>query len=127
MLVRAVTLVIVSDVGLVLSGCGSQVVPAVPPAAIPASPQAASIQPPDVVAHPAAENDLRNLPRVPSASLLPISQTSAATYHRARAGETLSSIARRYGVSLGRLLEANGLDEKDAIGPDQLIYIPKGA
>lgn len=45
-------------------------------------------------------------------------------YHTVRSGETLSGIARQYGISLERLLSENGLDPQTPLQPDQLIYIP---
>jgi membrane-bound lytic murein transglycosylase D len=44
--------------------------------------------------------------------------------HRVRAGETLSSIARGYGVGLGALLNANGMTMGSVIRPGDVLRIP---
>jgi LysM repeat protein len=67
------------------------------------------------------------VPRVPASSLLSLPAEEEAFYHRVVKGDTLSGIARQYGVSLGQLLEANGLDAEALLQPDQLIFIPKGS
>ncbi len=45
-------------------------------------------------------------------------------YHEVRQGDSLSSIARTYKVTLPQLLRANGLDSGAVIRPGELIYIP---
>jgi murein DD-endopeptidase MepM/ murein hydrolase activator NlpD len=42
-------------------------------------------------------------------------------------GETLYSIARRYGVSIGALIELNGLGDGTALKPGQRLALPAGA
>ena len=49
----------------------------------------------------------------------------AAGRHRVRAGETLSAIARRYGVSLTALLNANGMTMGSVIRPGDVLRVPK--
>lgn len=44
--------------------------------------------------------------------------------HAVRAGETPSAIARKYGVSVARLLEANGLASGSVIRPGQKLVLP---
>nr|MCU0231714.1 LysM peptidoglycan-binding domain-containing protein [Acidobacteriota bacterium] len=46
--------------------------------------------------------------------------------HRVVPGETASAIARRYGVPLGQLLEANGLSAKSTIKVGQRLTVPGG-
>jgi membrane-bound lytic murein transglycosylase D len=48
----------------------------------------------------------------------------AETQHRVRSGETLSSIATRYGVSLARLAELNGIDRPYRIRVGQALALP---
>ncbi|HMJ59065.1 MAG TPA: transglycosylase SLT domain-containing protein [Gemmatimonadales bacterium] len=50
---------------------------------------------------------------------------SAAGRHRVAAGETASSIARRYGVGLTALLNANGMTMGSVIRPGEWLRIPK--
>jgi membrane-bound lytic murein transglycosylase D len=48
----------------------------------------------------------------------------AETQHRVRSGETLSSIATRYGVSLARLAELNGVERPYRIRVGQALALP---
>jgi LysM repeat protein len=48
----------------------------------------------------------------------------AARTHRVTRGETLSSIARRYGVSVSALSQANGLNDPNQLYAGQLLIIP---
>ncbi|MBK8921044.1 MAG: LysM peptidoglycan-binding domain-containing protein [Saprospirales bacterium] len=45
------------------------------------------------------------------------------TAHTVQAGETLSAISRRYGVSVETLKKWNNLSDADHIRPGQLIYL----
>jgi membrane-bound lytic murein transglycosylase D len=49
---------------------------------------------------------------------------NAASRHRVRAGETPSTIARRYGVGLSALLNANGMTMGSVIRPGDWLRIP---
>jgi membrane-bound lytic murein transglycosylase D len=44
--------------------------------------------------------------------------------HEVRRGETITSIARRYGTSVSNVLKANGLRSRDTIYPGQKIKVP---
>jgi len=44
--------------------------------------------------------------------------------HRVRAGETPSTIARRYGIGLAALLNANGMTMGSVIRPGDVLRIP---
>lgn len=46
--------------------------------------------------------------------------------YEVRAGDTLAGIARREGISLGRLTEVNGLDRNTTIYVGQTLLIPEG-
>lgn len=48
----------------------------------------------------------------------------AGSRHRVRSGETLSTIARRYGSSVAALQRANGLHRANFIRVGQVLYIP---
>jgi hypothetical protein len=48
-----------------------------------------------------------------------------AQYHEVRAGDTLSSVAKMYGLTPARLLNSNGLDTGEGLKPGQLLYIPR--
>lgn len=61
------------------------------------------------------------------ASLLFVSLPSvAATLHEVEYGETLSSIARQYDISIDDLVRANGIQRTATIKPTQLLNIPTG-
>ncbi|MEQ8169188.1 MAG: LysM peptidoglycan-binding domain-containing protein [Candidatus Eremiobacterota bacterium] len=48
----------------------------------------------------------------------------ADTFHEVKPSETLTSIAKQYGVSLKEILSANSIDEPDKIHTGQIIVIP---
>lgn len=104
-------------------GCGSPVVdpgrtttrPVIPPAAVPSVPPLGlpTLETPEVQQVPA--ESVLNFP----------SESNSATYHSVKAGETLTSIAKRYGLSAESLRKANGLDASATLKSQQLLYIPK--
>jgi LysM repeat protein len=47
-------------------------------------------------------------------------------YHEVETGDTLYKIARKYGVPVAQLIEANNLTDKDHIHPGQRILITRG-
>lgn len=64
--------------------------------------------------------------QVPAEAVLTLpEESSSATYHTVQSGETLSNIAKRYGVSTDKLRSANGLDASGKLKSQQLLYIPK--
>jgi len=54
----------------------------------------------------------------------PRSQWVRTTYHRVRRGETLSHIARRYGVSVREIARANGIRNYNRLRVGQVLKIP---
>jgi membrane-bound lytic murein transglycosylase D len=52
--------------------------------------------------------------------------TTTQTRHRVKKGETLSSIANRYGVSMERIANANNLSKKNLIVSGRTLKIPSG-
>ena len=106
-----------------LFGCGSPVVnpgrttPPIVPSAV-SSPPATSSGLPTL--------DTPDFQQVPAESVLNLpNESNSATYHSVKAGETLASIAKRYGVSAEKLRTANGLDAAATLKSEQLLYIPK--
>lgn len=83
------------------------------------------------VAFDASFPELQRLSRLAAASVAPAataapsaaSPTSART-HRVRSGETLSHIARRYGVSVNALRSANGNVDPRRLRPGQTLRLP---
>lgn len=51
--------------------------------------------------------------------------SGSASVYVVRRGDTLGTIARRQGVTLGRLLQANGLSSRSTIYPGQTLTIPR--
>ena len=85
-----------------------------PPFQEPASPAGLPIlEAPEVEQLPA--ESVLNLPK----------ETNSAKYHTVQSGETLTSIAKRYGLSAEKLRTANGLDASAKLQSEQLLYIPK--
>lgn len=58
---------------------------------------------------------------------LALAQTDDTPTHTVQAGETLSSIAERYGVTLADLMERNGITDADAIVVGQELRLPAAA
>ena len=59
-------------------------------------------------------------PAVPAA-------TSADPIYHVKEGDTLSGIAKRFGVSLRALIDANGLQRPDSLRLGQRLVIPSGS
>jgi len=57
---------------------------------------------------------------------LPVSLASAAPTHEVQPGETLSSIAERYGIPLGALATENGIADPNLIFPGQVLQVGPG-
>jgi LysM repeat protein len=53
--------------------------------------------------------------------------TRGTVVHTVRKGETVTSIARKYGTSIESVLRANGLSSRDKIYPGQTLKVPVGA
>jgi LysM repeat protein len=67
-----------------------------------------------------------DVPRIPIGQIVPQEASDQpALYHLVRPGETLANIASQYRVSVGRIVDANGLDSAGAISAGQRLYIPR--
>lgn len=112
-----------------LTGCGSTLVDSGSPAA---NSRNSVIQNPTSISMPAmtvgqekANFDSRNILRVPASSVVTLpTRRKEAFYHEVKKGETLSKIARQYGMPVWKLIEANGLETTSILQPKQLLYIP---
>ncbi|MBI1313369.1 LysM peptidoglycan-binding domain-containing protein [bacterium] len=72
--------------------------------------------------------DLGAVPDVPADQVLQLPKSggsSSSTWHEVRQGETLTSIAQKYGVSVDALREANYFESGTSISTGQLLLIPK--
>ncbi len=52
-------------------------------------------------------------------------ESPSATYHSVQQGESLTSVAKKYGVTAEQLRSANGLDSSTSLKAKQLLFIPK--
>jgi LysM repeat protein len=72
--------------------------------------------------------DLGAVPNVPAEKVLGSEGTSGAsssTWHEVRQGETLDGIAKKYGVSVDALRDANYFEPGTAVSTGDLLLIPK--
>lgn len=65
---------------------------------------------PDAIAVPAADG--------PAPSMV------AVVVHEVESGDTLGSIAQRYGTTVAAIMQANGLDDPDRLAPGDRLRIP---
>jgi membrane-bound lytic murein transglycosylase D len=109
---------------LILSGCGRPIVDPGRSTTIISPP---TVQP----AAPASSGGLPTLEspeieRVPAESVLRLpNESEPVTYHAVQAGETLATVAKKYGVSVEQLRTANGLDRSSSLKVQQLLFIPR--
>lgn len=74
-----------------------------------------------ILAVPTPQPDVTT--ETPIATAPPAEAAPAATEHTVAAGETLSSIAARYGVTLEVLKDRNGITDENAIFPGQVLAL----
>ncbi|WP_396823307.1 LysM peptidoglycan-binding domain-containing protein [Microbacterium trichothecenolyticum] len=84
------------------------------------------IYPGQTIRIPGAAAPAASVP-APAPAPAPAPNTSAGGSHTIAAGETISSIAKRYGVTTNGVLSANGLGWSSIIYPGQTIKIPGSA
>lgn len=73
----------------------------------------------------ATSGSLNQIPETtPEAVLSVPTPKSTSTYHDVKSGETLSGIAKKYGVTLEALRAANVFEKDPVLQPGQLILIP---
>lgn len=64
-----------------------------------------------------------SLPQVQAKSVVQLPTSTGSLYHEVNAGETLSSIATRYGMTAEQLRTANGLNANASLTPGQRLMI----
>lgn len=71
--------------------------------------------------------DTSGLERQPAAAVLQLPQVDSgeSKYHTVKSGDTWSSIARQYQMTVRELTDANGIDPSTVLQPGQMIYIPE--
>ncbi|MEB3231662.1 MAG: peptidoglycan DD-metalloendopeptidase family protein [Leptolyngbyaceae bacterium] len=89
-----------------------------------------SIDQPLLVGEPIAFSTLEDEPRatpaltIPGASLQPVVVPNVPETHQIQAGETLASIAQRYGISTQQLATANGIRNPNRIFAGRVLNLP---
>jgi len=58
---------------------------------------------------------------------IPVGERVLYARHRVRRGDTLSGIARSYGVTVGSLQQTNGMGRRTMIGINQMLLVPTSA
>lgn len=68
-----------------------------------------------------AENELEEEEEVEETTSTSNRRSPSFRFHKVRKGETLSSIARKHGISLTKLCKANGITKRTKIRPGQIL------
>jgi len=81
---------------------------------------------PSTFEHETLPGSLNEVPSVPADQVLTVPPPLAnPTYHEVKAGETLTGIAKVYGVTLEQLRAVNTLSDSYVIKPYDLLLIPE--
>lgn len=90
-------------------------------------PQRPMVVPPSGPAFPSnpVPQDTTGVERQPVAAVLQLPQAGEDELHTVKAGETWSSVARQYQLTVQELTDANGIDPSTVLQPGQMIYIPE--
>lgn len=115
-------------------GCGPQLVesrqgppPGSPILSLPAqSVPAAGPAIPGAADHsgPPSSSNIAGIPEMPASSVLPRSPAARrAEYYEVQAGDSLSTIARRFDTTVDRLVNDNGLTQDSLLQPGQRLFI----
>ncbi|MEX1229519.1 MAG: LysM domain-containing protein [Planctomycetaceae bacterium] len=108
---------------LLLAGCQSQLVN--PGSESTRPPQGPALTPPATGAAPRDQ-----VPHVPATAVLGQPQNSSgisARHYQVAEGENWESIARKFGVSVDRLLDENGMDDNTPLHAGDWVVIPPAA
>lgn len=91
----------------------------------PAPLQVPGSTPPSTFQGGAAAGSLNEVPDASAGQVLAVpTPRSTSRYHDVQPGETLTSIARKYGVTVEALKTANVFDNNPVLQPGQVILIP---
>ena len=116
---------------LALIGCGRSIVDQGRSTAIISPSAVQPVVPTESTGLPTLNNSTEShktteIEQVPTDSVLRLPKESdSATYHDVQPGETLATVAKKYGVSVERLRTSNGLDAASSLKPQQLLFIPR--
>ncbi|NQV23616.1 MAG: LysM peptidoglycan-binding domain-containing protein [Rhodopirellula sp.] len=98
------------------------------PTMVPSNPpplQVPGSTPPSTFQGGSSSGSLNDVPEAAAGQVLMVpNPKSTSTYHDVQQGETLSSIAKKFGVTIEALKEANVFDSNFALQPGQVILIP---
>ena len=131
---RAVSVLAIAVCVLGVSGCGSSVVDtgrssARPPIATGQETVAAPAHSPAAgagVVYGNTSGTWGNLEHVPASQVLARPRVDQpAVYHEVVAGDTLPTVAAKYGVTPEQIRRSNGFDAKSTLQPGQLLFIPR--
>lgn len=107
-----------------LLGCGRTIVDPGRSTAIISPPMAMPVTPTESM--PLTTVESNDVEQVPTESVLRLPKESdTATYHSVQSGETLATIAKKYGIGVEQLRKSNGLDAASSLKPKQLLFIPR--
>lgn len=115
---------------IITAGCGPTYMgppPTLQPPPTYSAPRPAPISPrPAVPPNDSTARSLGEIPDVgPNEVYLPPRPNTAATYHRVQPGESLASLAKRYGVTSDALRKANAWSSDPQLRDGDLVLIPK--
>ena len=80
---------------------------------------------PDGVRAKGSDDVLRDVSSVPASSVVRLpDREKRSHYHEVKSGETLTGIAKEYGMPIERLFDENGFDGTETLQPGQLIFVP---
>ncbi len=114
---------------LATAGCQSVVDPgrSMRPAPAPTSPGVIVPGGPAFPSTPVPDGSSAGVERQPVAAVLKLPQANSteSKYHTVKAGDSWSSVAQQYHLTVPELTTANGIDPSTVLQPGQMIYIPE--
>ncbi len=110
-------------------GCQSVVDPgrSMRPVPAPVSPGVITPSGPAFPSTPLPQDSAAGVERQPATTVLQLPHASAkeSKYHTVKAGDSWTSVARQYQLTVPELTDANGIDLSTVLQPGQMIYIPE--
>lgn len=113
-------------IAFAITGCQSTVDPGRSMRPMPQRPAVIPPSGPEFPSNPISP-DTTGVQRQPAAAVLQLPQAGAdeSQYHTVKSGDTWSSVARQYQMTVQELTDANGIDPSTVLQPGQMIYIPE--
>ena len=114
---------------LTMAGCQSVVDPgqSMRRAPVQTPPQVITPEGPELPGNPGLQAGSAGIERQPVSAVvnLPQADASQSKYHTAKAGDSWTSVAQQYHLTVSQLTDANGIDPSTVLQPGQMIYIPE--